>query len=133
MKELFPCEVKNMKRKYQKPLNKQKWNKQIKFYHNRTTQHFLLGVARRGDYVAGHDMTSHPLLTLNGKPKSKYLTLSKNPNPDDNRISYINKHIRKNIKIHFDDPYSKRLKIKKNWKLSKRDKEMIQKIDRKKI
>ena len=89
------------KRKKQRPLSKQKWNKQIKIYHNKGSEHFLLVVAERGDYVSGHDLTTHPILNIKGYPKKKYLKLHKNPNPKDPRDSYLNKHLRKNIKNIF--------------------------------
>ena len=117
----------------QKPLNKQKWNKQIKIYHNKGSGHFLLGVAEKGDYVADHDLTTHPILNKIGKPKKKYMLLSKNPNPKDLRKSYLNKHLRKNITRHFPDTGRKRLEIKKKWKISKKDKKAIKRINHKKI
>ena len=121
------------KRKNQKPLNKQRWNKQIKFYHNKGSGHFFLCVGYRGDYVAGHDLTTHPTLNRKGKPKNKYIALFKNPNPNDKRKSFMDKHLRKNLKIHFQDSGKKRLTKKQNWKLSKRDKKRIKRLDRNKI
>ena len=121
------------KKKIQKPLSKQKWNKQIKIYHNKGSEHFLLGIAEKGDNVAGHDMTTNPSRRSNGKPRKKYLELLKNPNPEDSRKSYIDKKLRKNIRIHFDGSTHKRLTRKKKWKLSKRDKKRISKLDRKKL
>ena len=121
------------KKKIQKPLSKQKWNKRFKFYHNKGSGHFLLGVAERGDYAAGHDLTTHPSLTISGRPKRKYLRLNRNPNPEDSRTSYINKHLRKDIKKSFEDTGKKKLTVKKKWKLSKKDKKRIKKIDRHKI
>ena len=122
-----------MKNKKQKPLLKQKWNKHFVFYHNKGTLHFVLGVAKRGDYVAGHELTTHPSLNKNGKPKKKYILLQKNPNPGDVRNSYADKHLRKNIRVHFQDTWEKRLVIRKKWKLSKKDKKYIKKLDKKKI
>ena len=121
------------KKKIQKPLSKQKWNKQFKFYHNKGSEHFLLGVAERGGCAAGHDLTTHPSLNKNGKPKRKYLELTKNPNPEDSRVSYINRRLRKDVKRFFEDTGKKRLTVKKKWKLSKRDKKRIKKLDRKKL
>ena len=120
--------------KTQKPTLIQRWNKQIKFYHNKTSKHFYLGTYIRGDYVAGHDMTTHPELKKNGKPKNKYLQLKKNPNPSDTkRKSYIDKHLRKNNRIHFADSNRKRLTKKRNWKISKSDKKVINKVDKNQI
>ena len=121
------------KKKHQKPLNRQKWNKIIKIYHNKGSEHFLISIATRGDYAAGHDLTTHPSLNKNGFPKKKYMLLHKNPNPLDKRKSYINKHLRKNIKMHFVDTGRKRLELKKKWKVSKKDKKKIKRIDRNKI
>lgn len=120
------------KKHKQQPVNRQKWNKQIKFYHNKTSNHFFLSVAKRGDYVAGHDMTTHPTLTKSGVPKKRYLKLIHNPNPNDSRNSYIHKKLRKDVRIHFEDTHQMRLSLKKQWKLSKADKKRIKKIDRNK-
>ena len=114
----------------QKPTNKQKWNRQIKIYHNKASCHFYLGVAKRGDCVAGHDMTTHPSLTKSGDPKKKYIALSINPNPSDKRKSYIDKKLRKNVNVHFEDTMRKRLTHKKGWKLKRKDKKMINKFDK---
>ena len=65
------------KRKNERPLEARKWNRQFKFYHNKASNHFLLGVAKRGNTIAGHDMTTHPSLTKNGKPKKVFVVKSK--------------------------------------------------------
>ena len=122
------------RRKIQKPSYYSKWNKKIDFYHNKTSQHFLLGVAKRGDFVAGHDMTTHPSLRKkDNKPKKKYLELVKNPNPNDSDRSYIDKKLRKNIKMHFEDTKSKRLTRKKDWKLDPASRKRIKRLDKGKI
>ena len=97
------------------------------------SKHFLLGSAERGDYVAGHDLTTHPSLNKTGKPKRKYLELLKNPNPEDERVSYINKHLRKDVNKHFLDTGRQRLTLKKKWRLSKKDRMHVRRIDRKKL
>ena len=122
-----------MKKKIRKLLFKQRWNKQYKLYHNKGSEHFYLGVALRGDFVAGHDMTTHPSLNKRGKPKRKYIVLIKNPNPKDDRTSYVDKFLRKNVRKHFEDSGKKRLTVKKKWKLSKADKKIINKIDKNKL
>ena len=119
--------------KMQKVTLKQSWNKQIKFYHNKGSAHFYLGVGKKGDYVAGHDLTTHPSLNKKGQAKKKYLKLTKNPNPEDKRNSYVDKKLRKNVKIHFVDTNNKRLLQKRKWKLAKIDKKVIKKIDRNRI
>ena len=121
------------KRKMEPATKKRKWDRQIKFYHNKGSMHFYLGVARKGDYIAGHDMTTHPSLTFNGTVRKKYLKLYKNPNPNDNRDSYIDKKLRSNVNVYFDDSRRKRLKVKKKWKLSKKDKKRINHLDKNKI
>ena len=121
------------KKKHQKPLNYRKWNKQIKIFHNKGSKHFLLVIALRGNYVAGHDLTTHPSLNKDGNPKKKYLKLYKNPNPSDKRNSYLDKHLRINIRINFDDTGRKRLIVKRKWKISKRDKKIIKRMDRNKL
>ena len=121
------------KKKIQKPFYLQKWRKQETFYHNNTSQHFFLGVAKRGDTLAGHDMTTHPTLYKNGKPKRRYLKLKKNPNPKDNRASYLHRKLRKNVRMHFEDTHQLRLIRKKKWKLCKEDSKIIKKMDRKQI
>ena len=121
------------KRKMQKPINRQRWNKQIKFYHNKTSKHFFLGMAKRGNKLAGHDMTTHPTLNNRGLPKKKYLLLVKNPNPHDNRNSYVDKKLRLNVNIYFFDTNQKRLKIKKKWKLDKQSLKILWKVDKKSI
>lgn len=121
------------KRKIQNPPIKQKWKLQKKFYHNKASHHFFLGIAKRGVTLAGHDMTTHPSLTSSGRPKKKYLILHDNPNPNDKRKSYLDRKLRKNVKVCFDDSGKKRLTIKKGWKLSKKDIKAIKKIDKKQI
>ena len=122
--------TKMAKRKNEPITKKRKWNRQIKFYHNKGSGHFLLGIAEKGDYVAGHDLTTHPSLKKEGQPKNKYYQLNKNPNLEDKRISFINKRLRKDVRKHFPDTGRPRLTVKKKWKLSKRDKKKINKIDR---
>ena len=122
-----------MKTKKQKPFTKQKWNKRIVFYHNKGSNHFFLSVAKRGDFVAGFDMTTHPSLTISGNVKRKYIVLIVNPNPNDYRASYVDKKFRSNLKIHFSDSGKRRLTKKKNWKLNKKDKKRIKKLSRNKI
>lgn len=119
--------------KMQKPLLSLKWNRQFKFFHNKGSSHFYLGVGKRGDLVAGHDLTTHPAVNQKRQVKKKYLKLAKNPNPEDKRTSYLDKKLRKNVRMHFEDTYNKRLLLKKKWKLSKIDKRIIKKIDRKNI
>lgn len=121
------------KKRVQKVSQKRRWTRQIKFYHNKGTKHFLLAIAKKGFYVAGHDMTTHPSLNKYKKPKKKYLALSSNPNPKDQRISYIDKKLRVNIRVYFEDTQKERLTVKKKWKLSKRDKKKIAKLDRRKL
>ena len=121
------------RRKIQRPTFLNKWNRRITFYHNKSSRHFLLGIAKQGDYIAGHDMTTHPSLKKCLKPKKKYFRLSRNPNPNDERVSYVDRKLRKNIRFHFEDSGKKRLTKKKNWKLSKRDKKRVRKIDYKKL
>ena len=121
------------KKRIQKPLLQQKWKKQEAFYHNQTSKHFFLGVAKRGDTLAGHDMTTHPSLNKGGKPKKRYLKLQKNPNPKDNRDSYIHRKLRKNVRIHYEDTHLLRLTRKKKWKLCKTDRRIIKRMDKKQI
>ena len=122
-----------IKYKIQRPTLKQKWNKQLKCYHNKGSGHFLLCVAKKTTKVAGHDLTTHPSLTKNNSPKNKYIALTNNPNLDDTRISYINKKLRKNVDLYFKDTGKRRLTVKKKWKLSKKDKSVIKRIDKNKI
>ena len=112
---------------------KQNWNKQIKIYHNKGSGHFLVGVASKALIVAGHDLTTHPDLYKNKEPKKRFLKLYKNPNPEDKRTSYLNKKLRTNLSIEFTDTGKRKLTIKKKWKISKKDKSQINKIDRNKI
>ena len=121
------------KHKNEPTTNNRKWNRQIKFYHNLGSKHFFLSVARKGDTVAGHDMTTHPSLTNKGLPRKKYIKLFKNPNPKDQRDSYIDKKLRTNVRIKFNDSLKRRLRPKKKWKLSKKDKKRINKLDKKKL
>lgn len=121
------------KRKNERPLKARKWNRQFKFYHNKASNHFLLGVAKRGNTIAGHDMTTHPSLTKDGKPRKKYLLLNQNPNRLDERLSYIDKKFRNDVQLRFADTLQRRLTIKKKWKLDKASKKVIKKLDRKKI
>ena len=122
-----------MRNKVERPLSIKKWQKRNKFYHNKGSFHFLWGVAKKGDTVAGHDMTSHPSLNkTTGKPKKKYLKIN-NPNPADDSDSYINKKLRKDVRIHFDDSNNVRLTEKKKWKASKEDVKVVKKLDRNKL
>ena len=120
------------KTKIQKPTYKQKWNKQIKFFHNKGSQHFFLSTGQKRCFVMGHDLTTHPALNKKGNPKRKYIELRNNPNHKDKRTSYVDKHLRKNISIYFVDTGRKRLTEKKKWKLSNYDKKRIKKEDRNK-
>ena len=122
-----------LRRKIQRPLNRQKWRRQEGFYHNKTSQHFFLGTAKRGDALSGHDMTTHPSRTSQGKPKKKYMKLFKNPNPNYMRDSYIDKKLRINVKIYFEDSRNKRLTVKRGWKLAKTDVRRIKRLDKKQI
>ena len=119
------------RRKIQKPSNQQRWVRKIVFYHNKASQHFFLSVARRGNTLAGHDMTTHPSLTSLGKPKRKYIELFQNPNPKDMRKSYIDKKLRFNVRIYFEDSKNKRLTIKYGWKLHRMDTKRINRLDKK--
>lgn len=118
--------------KIEKPLMLHGWSLNLKLYHNKSSQHFYLGVFLKSDYVAGHDMTTHPLLNkVDGKPKSRFIPLNNNPNVEDIRISYINKHLRI-VKQHYDDTWNKRLVEKKSWKISRIDRMLLKKMDIKK-
>ena len=119
--------------KLQKPFYKQRWKRRNRFYHNKASQHFFLSVAKRGNSLAGHDMTTHPSLNHLGKPKRKYFKLFKNPNPKDSRESYMDKKLRFNVKIYFDDSKKKRLTLKRDWKLHHIDAKRIKKLDKKAI
>lgn len=121
------------KEKIQKPIYRQKWKLQQKFYHNKASQHFFIGTAKRGETLAGHDMTTHPSLTSLGRPKKKYIALSKNPNPNDSRGSYLDRKLRMNVRIYFEDTRKKRLTIKKGWSLCKADIKRIKRIDKRQM
>ena len=116
----------------EKPLSKHKWRKENKFYHNDASKHFYYGVARKNDSIAGHDMTSHPTLKKkDGTPKKKFVKLSRNPDPNDNKPSFINRTLRV-VNEHYEDTGNRRLKPRKKWKMHRRDMKKIQKIDKKK-
>ena len=94
----------------------------------------MLATAKRGDAVAGHDMTTHPSLRKkDNKPKKKYLELVKNPNPNDSEKSYIDRKLRKGIRIHFEDSKNRRLTRKKGWRLDPVSRKRIKKLDRGKM
>ena len=121
------------KRKIEKPYIKKKWQKRTKFYHNKGSLHFLWSIANKGDVVAGHDMTSHPAVNkTTGKPKRKYMEV-KNPDPGSDKQSFINKKLRKDLKIHFPDTGNIRLTEKKKWVANDEDVKRIKKIDKNKI
>ena len=118
--------------KIQKPITCNKWNKQTEIYHNKGSKHFLLSVESRGDYAFGHDMTTSPSLTKDNQPRKRYMALYKNPNPKDKRTSYIHKNPRI-VKKHFEDSGDKRLTKKREWKVHKKDKRVIKKLNKKKL
>ena len=66
-----------------------------------------------------------------GKVKKKYFELTKNPNPNDSRRSYLDKKLRKDVRIHFEDTGKKRLTRKKEWRLCKKDKKRLKKMNKK--
>ena len=61
------------------------------------------------------------------------MKLFKNPNPNDMRDSYIDKKLRINVKIYFEDSRNKRLTVKRGWKLAKTDVRRIKRLDKKQI
>ena len=107
-------------KKIERPLDERKWERENKIYHSKGSEHFFYGTKRISDYIAGHDMTTHPSLTKNKKPRKRFMKLTTNPNPDDKRTSYLNRHLRV-VKEHYEDTGNKRLIRKKKWKVHKRD------------
>ena len=75
-------------------------------------------------------MTSHPSLTVAGKPRQKYLQLPTNPDPQSSSNSYVEKRIRKGLLRKYPDGHY-RLRLKKSWKLTKRGKKIVYKNDKK--
>lgn len=73
--------------------------------------------------ISGYIMT-HSILRVFDKPGA-YKRLRKNPNPSDNRPSYINKNKVEDMPaIYFSKPYN-------NWHLSKEDERLIDALEKK--
>ena len=72
--------------------------------------------------ISGYMMT-HSLTRVSDKP-GLYKRLKKNPNPSDDRLSFINKYRIDDIPAnYFSKPYN-------NWHLSKEDEELIDSLER---
>ena len=117
--------------KVEKPSSCRRWKRESKIYHSKSTKHFFVGIAKKIDSVAGHDATTHPSLKSDGKPRNRYLKLTKNPNPNDKRVAYVHKNLRV-VNSRFEDSRKKRLTPKKGWKIHRRDKKRLRKLDKKK-
>ena len=74
-------------------------------------------------YISGY-MITHSLDRVLNKPGS-YISLNKNPNPHDDRPSYINKYRVNNM------PSSKFSKPYPNWHLTKEDEIQIDELEKK--
>ena len=74
-------------------------------------------------YISGYMMT-HSLLRISEKP-GVYKRLKKNPNPNDERVSFVNKYRINDIPAnYFSKPYT-------TWHLSKEDEMTIDRLEKK--
>lgn len=90
-----------------------------------------MGISESGKDVYGHNLTTHPSLTKDGKPRSGYQALKKSPNPKDVRKSYYEKSIKKIRNARNEK--GPRLKRKTKWEIGKKDLKRLRKADRKRI
>ena len=81
-------------------------------------------VDKNGHVLISGYMMTHSLERAMDKP-SVYKRLKSNPNPTDERISFVNKHRIDDVPAnYFSKPYSK-------WHLSKEDEELIDSLEKK--
>ncbi len=99
----------------------------LRFYRDSKSGHPYMSISKNGNKYYGHEMTSHPSVREGGKPRKKYVKMHKNPNPDDKRISYYNRNVKRIINIDF------RLRLHPKWKIGSRDLRILKIIDKKKI
>ena len=99
----------------------------LRFYRDSKSGHPYMSISKNGNKYYGHEMTSHPSVRESGKPRKKYVKMHKNPNPDDKRISYYNRNVKRIINIDF------RLRFHPKWKIGSRDLKILKIIDKKKI
>ena len=87
----------------------------------------VVAVSQRQDengkiFISGYMMT-HSLIRVMDKPKS-YKRLKINPNPTDDRLSFVNKYRLNDIPANsFSKPYP-------NWHLSKEDEMLIDNLEK---
>lgn len=119
--------------KKQKPWNRQKisGDHRIRFYRDAKSGHPFMSISRKNRAHYGHEMTTTPSLTINGKPRQNYVRFRSNPNRNDKRKSYYSRPI-KRIK-NLETNLGFRLRRYKNWRLSRKDLKRLKKIDKKKI
>lgn len=116
-----------------KPWNKRKipGDHRLRFYRDAKSGHPFMSISKCFDIHFGHEMTESPSLLQTGKPKSNYIRLRKNPNPNDKRRSYYQKSIKRlNNTKKGNKP---RLSLRKKWSISNKDLKRLKNIDKKRI
>ena len=126
---------KKIRKKYkiQKPWNKQKipGDHKLAFYRDNKSGHPYMRISEYGNYYYGHDLTSHPSLREDKRPRNGYIRFKRNPNPSSKERSYYHKSIRRLLSI---DSYNfKRFSPRKGWNIYRRDMRKLKKIDYRKI
>ena len=115
--------------KIQRPENERRipGDHRLRFYRDIKSGHPYMSISKNGNKYYGHDMTSHPSLKDNGSPRKKYVKMHRNPNPDDKRVSYYSRKIKRVIN------YGQRLRLHPKWRISYKDLKVLKMINKKKI
>ena len=103
----------------------------VKFYRDEKSGHPFMGISEFGTRVYGHEMTTHPARKNNKKPRAKYQMFHKNPSGDKETESFYKKTVKKIInEVTVLGPL---LKLKRLWKIGKRDLKILKNLDKKRI
>ena len=104
----------------------------IRFYRDAKSNHPFMSISNIELIHYGHEMTSHPSLKQDGRPRNCYIRFRKNPNPNNKGIKcYYNRAIKrlKNKKTQL----GYRLQPRNNWIISLKDLKRLKRIDKRKI
>lgn len=107
--------------------------KEMVFYYDRRSEHPFVSQSKQGNLVYGHNITHSPSLNPDGSIKKKYRKFKTNPNPIDKEVSYFDTTLEMLDNTPKGEKKSGRLRRKKGWVLSKRNKKALKTAEKQRL
>lgn len=106
--------------------------KENRFYIDEMSGHPFVSQSKHGVFFYGHNVTHSPLRNFDGSIKRKYRRFPRRIVPGDPRASYFDTTLFRINNAPKPGKTTGRLK-RKNWRLSKANKEILRKVERERV